>query len=92
MSEYDDVVYRQRLLLEAEEWQTGVRSLHCHKLSSMWYDDRPQDTENSQVLDTIYNSGVIKREIINTGKIIIWGKALTGDELINSYTRHNTHA
>lgn len=88
MSEYDDIVDRQRLLLEAEEWSQGINSLHCHHLSSMWYDDRPQDTENGSVLDTIYNSGVIKREIVDTGEIIVWGKPLAGDDLIHSYTRH----
>ena len=48
MTQYDDTVERQRLLLAAEEWANGIRSLHSHRLSSMWYDTRPQDTENGQ--------------------------------------------
>ena len=38
MSQYDERVERQRLKLKAEEWAKGVKSLHAHSLSSMWYD------------------------------------------------------
>ena len=46
MTEFSDRVERQRLLLEAEEWAKGVKDLHIHGLNSMWYDDRPEDTED----------------------------------------------
>lgn len=89
MTQYDDTVERQRLLLEAEEWAKGVKSLHVHSFDSMWYDDRPQDTKGKKmVTDTEYNNGVITRH--QNGKLIhTFGEELTGDELIDSYVRNN---
>ena len=89
MTEYSDTVERQRLLLEAEEWAEGVSSIHVHGFSSMWYDTRPQDTANGQmVCDTTYNNGIIERK--KDGKLIhTFGKKLTGDELIAAYERNN---
>jgi len=93
MGQYDEVVQRQRVLLEAEEWANGIKSLHSHRLSSMWYDDRPQDTENGQfVVDRQFNGGEIERTIYNAdGKNIgtyIFGRRLTGDDLISEYTKY----
>ncbi len=93
MTEYDARVERQRILLEAEEWANGIKSLHSHRLDSMWYDTRPQDTKNGQyVIDTQYNGGEIQRNIISReGKDLgtfIFGKRLTGDELINEYRKY----
>ena len=81
MTEYDARVERQRLLLEAEEWANGVRSLHSHRLKSMWYDTRPQDTDNGQyVIDKQYNGSEIERSIYDAkGEYIgtfIFGKRL----------------
>jgi len=92
MTQYDETVERQRLLLEAEDWANGISSLHSHRLSSMWYDTRPQDTENGQyVLDKQYNGGEIERSIYDTdGKDLgrfVFGKRLTGDDLISAYTK-----
>tara|TARA_B100001057_G_scaffold499670_1_gene611217 strand:+ start:1183 stop:1470 length:288 start_codon:yes stop_codon:yes gene_type:complete len=94
MGQYDEVVQRQRLLLDAEEWANGIRSLHSHRLSSMWYDTRPQDTENGQfVMDKQYNGGEIERTIYTTDGdnvgTFIFGKRLTGDELISEYTKYS---
>ena len=80
-------------MLEAEEWANGIKSLHSHRLDSMWYDTRPQDTKNGQyVIDTQYNGGEIKRNIISReGKDLgtfIFGKRLTGDDLINEYRKY----
>ena len=87
MGQYDDKVERQRILLEAEEWALGVKDLHAHSLSSMWYDNRPQDTEDGKsVLDTCYNSGLIKRKL-EDGSIVYFGKELKGDDLIQAYGR-----
>ena len=87
MSQYDNVVERQRLLLEAEVWSGKTKCIHAHSLSSMWYDDRPQDTsEGKCVTDVEFNNGVIERTQ-QDGTIHIFGEALTGDELINSYVR-----
>ena len=84
MSEHKEIVERQRLLLEAEAWSRGVKTLHAHALSSMWYDDRKND---GSVLDTEYNSGLIKREIRETGETVYFGKKLKGEALLDQYTR-----
>ena len=61
MGQYDYVVEQQRLLLEAEEWAKGVKSIHTHSFNSMHYDDRPEDTENGAVTDKEFNSGIVER-------------------------------
>ena len=62
MTQYDDTVERQRTLLEAEKWSVGVKAIHAHSISSMWYDDRPQDTsEGKCVTDVEFNNGTIER-------------------------------
>ena len=87
MGQYSDRVERQRLLLEAEQWAEGVQSLHAHSLSSMWYDDRPQDTADGKgVVDKQYNSGLIERTL-EDGTLVYFGKKLKGDELIEEFTR-----
>lgn len=87
MSEYDDVVERQRQLLLAEEWSTGVAQIHVHSLSSMAYDDRPGDTENGKsVTDRSYNNGLIERS--QDGKVIhYFGEKLEGDALIDEWRK-----
>ena len=88
MTQYDDRVERQRLLLEAEEWAQGVASLHAHSMSSMWYDTRPQDTEDGKsVIDKQFYSGLIERTL-DDGTKVYFGKELEGDELIDAYTRN----
>tara|TARA_B100000900_G_scaffold415512_1_gene445685 strand:- start:4062 stop:4388 length:327 start_codon:yes stop_codon:yes gene_type:complete len=94
MGQYDERVERQRLLLAAEDWANGIKSLHSHRLKSMWYDDRPQDTDDGQfVTDKQYNGGEIERTIYsNNGNYLgtfIFGKRLTGDDLISEYTKYN---
>src|SRR6056300_618421 len=87
MSEYKQQVERQRLLLEAEALSKGVKDIHIHSLSSMWYDDRPQDTaDGKSVTDVAYNSGRIERILENCEKIY-FGELLTGDELIQEYQK-----
>jgi hypothetical protein len=87
MGQYNERVERQRLLLEAEEWAKNVSAIHAHSLSSMWYDNRPQDTsEGKNVCDVEYNNGLIKRTL-HDGSIVYFGKELKGDELIDAYTR-----
>ena len=49
MSQYQEQVEYQKLWLAAEKWANGVKCLHSHQLKSMWYDDRPQDTDDSPV-------------------------------------------
>jgi len=89
MGQYDDRVERQRLLLAAEEWAKGVKSVHAHSLRSMWYDTRPQDTEDGKsVLDIEYNNGLVERKT-HDGYTVYFGKKLKGDELIQEYSRHS---
>jgi len=87
MGQYKDKVERQRLLLEAEKWAEGIKDVHIHSMSSMWYDDKPEDTANNKnVTDTTFNSGLIKRE--QDGKVLrYFGEKLTGDALIDDYVR-----
>lgn len=87
MGQYDYVVEQQRLLLEAEEWAKGVKSVHMHSLSSMHYDDRPEDTENGAVTDKEFNSGIVER--YQTGKLIhTFGTPLKGSDLVQEYKRN----
>lgn len=89
MSQYNDRVEKQRLLLEAEEWSNGVNSIHAHSMDSLWYDTRPQDTaDGKSVLDIQYNSGLVKREFPD-GDYVYLGSELTGTELVNEYIRSN---
>lgn len=90
MGQFNNKVERQRLLLEAESWARDIRSMQAHSLSSMWYDDRPQDTaDGKSVIDIIYNNGLIKRELAD-GTKVYFGEKLKGDELINAYVRQVT--
>lgn len=89
MGQYDDKVERQKLLLRAEAWAASVKSVHAHSLSSMWYDTRPQDTEEDKsVLDIEYNNGLIKRTC-NDGLEVWFGTELKGDALIYAYERNH---
>jgi len=89
MTQYDDKVQYQRDLMAAEEWSKTFSSFHNHSISSMWYDTRPQDTQDSKrVTDIIYNSGLIRRTCAD-GAVVYFGKELTGQELIDSYNKHN---
>ena len=89
MTQYDERVEQQRLKMEAEEWAKGVKTLHSHSLSSMWYDNRPQDTEDGQnVMDIMYNDGSVRRTL-SDGVVIIMGDKLKGQDLIDAYNKHS---
>jgi len=90
MGQYDYKVERQRQKLAAEEWANEVKSIHAHSLSSMWYDDRPQDTtEGKSVIDKEFNSGKVERTLDN-GQVYIFTKyELKGDDLIQAYSQNN---
>lgn len=92
MGQYDEVVERQRLLLEAEEWADGIKDLHTFdtKTTNMWYEKRSDD---GRVMDVRYNDERIQRTLLGDRpkgtKCTIWfGKRLTGDDLISAYTQH----
>ena len=84
MTEYSEAVQKQANMLAAEEWAKGVSGIHVPSMSSMWYDDRPEDTEDGSVTDTSFNSGLIKRS--KDGKVIhIFGEELTGQALVDKW-------
>ncbi len=86
MTQYQERVRKQALKLEAEEWANEVAGIHAHSLSSMWYDDHPEDTADGGVVDTTYNDGRIERS--KNGKVIrVMGKRLTGDMLVDAYEK-----
>ena len=87
MTQYDESVEQQRLLLEAEEWAKGVACIHVHSMSSMYYDTRPQDTADGQsVTDVEYNNGIVERK--QRGKLIhTFGEKLKGKDLLDAYLR-----
>jgi len=87
MTQYDETVERQRLMIEAEEWAGKTRGIHAHSIDSMYYDDRPEDTKDGKsVTDHEFNDGTVQRyqggELIHT-----FGKKLTREELLDAYSR-----
>ena len=85
MTQYMERVYQQKLKLEAEQWANTPKSLHSHQLKSMWYDDRPGDTDDGPVMDIEYNNGTIVRH--KNGKAFhTFGEALTGEALVDAYS------
>jgi hypothetical protein len=91
MGQYDKVVEKQRIKIAAEEWAGKVKSIHAHSLSSLYYDDRPQDTQgNKSVVDIEYNSGRVERKLINTGETFIFDKyELKGNDLLQTFGQNN---
>ncbi len=87
MTQYKEMVERAQKLMEAQVWANGVRAIHAHKLSSMWYDNRPEDTIDSGVTDVEYNDGRILRTLPNGKKVWFNEVAHTDDELIDLYDR-----
>ena len=49
MGEFDLRVQRQKVLLEAEEWADGIKSIHVHGITSMHYEtaDSKADIEKN---------------------------------------------
>lgn len=90
MGQYQGLVERQRLLIKAEEWAIQPKDVHIHSISSMWYDDRPEDTENGSVTDIAYNGGWIDRH--KNGRVIhTFGKKFSRSELIDAYEKANAN-
>ena len=88
MTQYRQSVEEQRIKIEAEEWAKGVSNIHIHSLNSMWYDDRPQDTADGQVVvDKEFYSGLIER-CLQDGSKVFFGKKLTGEKLVSEYERY----
>ena len=90
MTEYNDQVEYQTIKLEAETWAKGVKALHAHSLSSMWYDDRPQDTADGKcVVDVEHNDGSIRRTLLDTDEVVHMGVQITGDDLYDAFQRRS---
>ena len=87
MGQFSEMVERHRKKLVAEEWAKGVKTLHHHRLKSMWYDTRPQDTDEHHVTDIEYNDGHIERRL-HTGEVVYLGEKLSGGALVDEYTRN----
>jgi len=85
VTQYNDKVEQQRLKLEAEEWAKGVKALHAHSLNSMYY---AEGRDDGSVVDVQYNDGSVRRTISATNEVVILGKSLRGEELINEYVRN----
>ena len=91
MGQYDANVERQRMFLQAEKWAEQPKGIHLHSMSSMWYDNRPSDTENGHVMDIEYNGGWIDRHK-NNKLIHTFGKRMSREELIDAYGRAEADA
>jgi hypothetical protein len=88
MSQYDAVVERQRQMIEAEKWSKGVKAVHAHSFTTMWYEPKPDRTgDDLRVLDTEFNDGTIERQYLVSGEIEMIGTKLTGQDLLDEYTR-----
>ena len=86
MGEFDYKVERQRRLLAAEQLRDTVVNIHAHSLNSMWYDDRPEDTEGGKgVVDIQYMDGRVTRQV--NGNTITMVKGRVGDDLIHHVER-----
>lgn len=85
MTQYNDKVEQQRIKLAAEKWAKEVKSLHAHSLNSMYY---AEGRDDGSVVDVQYNDGSVRRTISATNEVVILGKSLRGEELINEYVRN----
>lgn len=91
MTEYSDMIEWKRKQLLAEEWAKGVQHIHVHSMKSMWYDNRPQDTDSGNVIDITYNDGTIERELKSGEIVYMVENKLTGKELVYEWEKHNAH-
>ena len=87
MTQYDDVIEKQRIKAAAEEWGKNIKEIHAFNSdnTNVWYDTRKGD---GRVIDTSYNSGLIEREIISTGKTVYIGKRDRDETLIDRFRRY----
>ena len=71
MTEYTDIVERQRLLQEVAEWSKGIKYIHV----------------NNGVVETKFNSGDIEYRDTTTGKITWERKGIDKKILIDKFLR-----
>ena len=82
MTQYKDEVELQKKILAAEEFADNIKGMQVHRMSSMWYDNRPQDTEKHSVTDIEYMSGKIERTLHDGTKVVLV-EAETGAKLVD---------
>ena len=88
MTQYDDKIEKQKLLLAAEDMKDEVTQIHAHKLTSMYYETELSILyfEIGGVTDVNYMDGRIERTRADGTKyVLVEGK--TGNELIQEITR-----
>ena len=83
MTQYKDKVELQKKILAAEEFADNIKGIQIHRMNSMWYDDRPQDTEKHSVTDTEYMSGKIERTL-HDGTRVVLVEGATGEKLVST--------
>ena len=71
MTEFTDIVERQRLLQEIEKWSKGIKYIHA----------------NNGVIETKFNNGDIEYTDTTTGKITWKRKGINKNTLIDKFLR-----
>ena len=82
MTQYKNKVELQRKILAAEEYSDSIKGMQVHRINSMWYDNRPQDTEKHSVTDVEYMSGKIERTLHDGTKVVLV-EGETGEKLVD---------
>jgi len=85
MTQYDERVDKVRDRLAAEAWGNKVKDMHGFdsNTTTVWYTDR----QDGRVIDTRFNDGRIKREIIETGEVLWLGEQQPRTTLLDSFYR-----
>ena len=89
MTQYKDEVELQKKILAAEEFANDIKGIQVHRISSMWYDNRPQDTEKHSVTDIEYMSGKIERTLHDGTKVVLV-EGETGEKLVDKIEQQLT--
>jgi hypothetical protein len=89
MTQYDEKVKEQALKLQAEQWGKQIKDMHSFdtKLTSVWYEERPND---GRVMDVRYNNGIIERHLHGTNTIVYLGKKIGKLNLMEAFQRWRT--
>ena len=85
MTQYDDRVSAVRDKLAAEAWGNQIKDIHGFdsNTTTVWYTDR----QDGRVVDTRFNDGRIKREVIETGQFLWIGEKQPKETLLDSFYR-----
>ncbi len=88
MTEFKKEVEEQKLLLEAEQWQNKIKSVHVFNTdnTNVAY-DYPNPNRQGYVCDTTYEDSRIERFIYKDKSKKLFGKKLKGKELLKIYKK-----